>query len=222
VQTLSNDDRQLISQTFHCTPAVLQVIIANLRLIAVAMGHTAYPTGDGQQTTLLLSGIAHEIAYGRGGGQIVLQSLGAGEIYGAMLSADDARDQQEVIAITALRGAQFADANLLRLMENYATVAIAISRQLAMQLQSLRQRMTETVLLSAVGRICAELSRRAEASPDSMVRPLPVFTEFALMAQTTRETVSRTMSQLEKRGIILRLSNGLQVIAPHRLAEMIN
>ncbi|MGQ4828612.1 helix-turn-helix domain-containing protein [Enterococcus faecalis] len=38
---------------------------------------------------------------------------------------------------------------------------------------------------------------------------------------STRETVSRTIGDLERRGIITREDDGLRVIAPHRLEELI-
>jgi CRP/FNR family transcriptional regulator, cyclic AMP receptor protein len=44
---------------------------------------------------------------------------------------------------------------------------------------------------------------------------------FALHVQSTRETVSRTISALEKRGIIKRDGDALTVVAPHRLEELI-
>jgi DNA-binding MarR family transcriptional regulator len=85
----------------------------------------------------------------------------------------------------------------------------------------MRRRMVESVLLSATGRVCAELERLAKLSPDQTIRPVPVFSELATMVQSTRETVSRTISQLEKRGVLRREDGGLRVVAPHRLAELI-
>jgi DNA-binding MarR family transcriptional regulator len=50
---------------------------------------------------------------------------------------------------------------------------------------------------------------------------MPVFAEMALALQTTRETVSRTINGLEKRGIVKRADNALAIVAPHRLEELI-
>ena len=50
---------------------------------------------------------------------------------------------------------------------------------------------------------------------------MPVLAELAQRVQSTRETVSRTVSQLERRGILRRGDGGLAVIAPHRLDELI-
>ena len=48
-----------------------------------------------------------------------------------------------------------------------------------------------------------------------------MLSEFALQVQSTRETVSRAINALEKRGIIRRDEQGLTVVAPHRLEELI-
>jgi len=81
--------------------------------------------------------------------------------------------------------------------------------------------MLETALLSATGRIAAELLRQSRASSDGVIRPLPVWSELAVIVQSTRETVSRTVSSLEKRGLVSRTEGGLAVIAAHRLEELI-
>jgi DNA-binding GntR family transcriptional regulator len=81
--------------------------------------------------------------------------------------------------------------------------------------------MVESALLSATGRIAAELLRQARAQPDRTIRPMPVWAELAVQVQSTRETVSRAVSGWEKRGLVKRVEGGLQVVAPHRLEELV-
>jgi len=107
------------------------------------------------------------------------------------------------------------------LMESYSCVGVAITRHLAGRLAAMRQRMVEVAMLSATGRIAAELLRRSRAGPDRVIRPMPVFAELAVTVQSTRETVSRTVSQWEKRGLVRRVDGGLEVVAPHRLEELV-
>jgi CRP/FNR family transcriptional regulator, cyclic AMP receptor protein len=109
----------------------------------------------------------------------------------------------------------------VRLMESYSCVGVAITRHLSGRLATMRRRMVEAAMLSATGRIAAELLRRADASEDRTIRPMPVFSDFAITVQSTRETVSRTVSQLEKRGVVKRVEGGLQIVAPHRLEELV-
>ena len=44
---------------------------------------------------------------------------------------------------------------------------------------------------------------------------------LAVRVHPTRETVSRTLSALERRGIVRREADALVVVAPHRLEGMI-
>lgn len=216
----------LIRRAFGCDGALSEVVIALARRSALARGQRLFPLDDRDETTLLTAGRAQEIAYGRDGGVLLLQLIGPGEFYGSLMGAGigEGREDGPVSVEAASEGtaAHFATPGIVRLMEIHACIALAISRQLALRLEAMRRRMVETVLLSATGRICAELLRLAEAAgADRTIRPVPVLAELAVSVQSTRETVSRTISQLEKRGILSRGDGGLQVVAPHRLAELV-
>jgi len=106
-------------------------------------------------------------------------------------------------------------------MSSYNCVALAVSRRLVARLGQITRRMVEGATLSANGRIHAELLRQARASDSMTISPAPILSAFALLVQSTRETVSRAISNLEKRGIIQRDEHTLRVVAPHRLEELI-
>ena len=214
-------DRLLIREAFGCGDQLVKIITELCHLAEAQAGAQLYPRDDAGETVLLLAGQAREVAYGRNGGLLVLHRLAPGEFYGMLVDPGAADSPPQVEGESVTRGAHFTGAALIRLMESYSCIALAVSRQLARRLEQLRRRMTETVLLSAVGRVCAELARLAEADADRTIRPLPVFTELAVSTQTTRETVSRTVSQLESRGILKRVEGGLKLVAPHRLDELI-
>lgn len=214
-------DLAVIREAFSCDDAIAETIARSGRVISFERGQQAWPLSDREVTTLLMSGKVQEIAYGRDGDTLVLCLIMPGELFGSMLGEDLADAGTTVEATEPSRGAQFAADTIVRLMESYSCVAMAITRQMARRLHLVRRRMVETVLLSASGRICAELVRLSEFAPDRVIRPVPVLSELAVLVQTTRETTSRTISQLEKRGILRRDPDGLAIVAPHRLAEMI-
>ncbi|MBS0254524.1 MAG: Crp/Fnr family transcriptional regulator [Proteobacteria bacterium] len=214
-------DRAMIRAAFGCGDPLVRVIGDLCHLAEAPAGARLFPRDDSGETVLLLAGEAREVAYGRNGAVLVLHRLVAGEFYGTLVDLGSDGTPPLVEADSATRGAHFSGPALVRLMESYSCVAVAITRQLARRLEQMRQRMAETVLLSAVGRVCAELARLAQANADQTIRPVPVFTELAVTSQTTRETVSRTVSQLEARGIFERVDGGLRLVAPHRLDELI-
>ena len=73
--------------------------------------------------------------------------------------------------------------------------------------------------LTARGRIYAELARRA--GERLAIAPPPVIAELAHIAQTTRETASRAIAELERRGIVARSAEMLRINSPRLLAELV-
>lgn len=204
---------------FGCSEDLAKTIAELGRRSIHARGAQLWPIPDRDETTLLLKGLAQEVVYGREGAMLVLTALGPGDLYGGLVGAGGTDAQIEAISDGA--GAHFASSAVVRMMESYSTVAVAIARQLSARLAAMRLRMVEAAMLSATGRIAAELLRRAGSSETGTISPMPVFAELAVSVQSTRETVSRTISQWERRGLVSRVPEGLRVVAPHRLEELV-
>jgi CRP/FNR family transcriptional regulator, cyclic AMP receptor protein len=209
----------VIRSAFGCGEALAGTIAALSRADAHARGTMLWPLPDRDETTLLTRGAAREVAYGRDGSVMVLLPIAPGDFYGDLVGSDASHAQVESTSEGA--GAHFASGAVVRLMESYSCVGVAITRHLSGRLATMRRRMVEAAMLSATGRIAAELLRQAGTSADQTIRPMPVFADFAVSVQSTRETVSRTVSQLEKRGVLKRVAGGLQIAAPHRLEELV-
>lgn len=215
----SEPDLEIVRAAFGCGEVLARTIADLARGSEHPRGAQLWPLGDRDETTLLTRGQAQEVAYGREGAMLVLLPLGPGDFYGNLAGAGDGDAQVEATSDGA--GAHFGAAAVVRLMESYSCVAVAMTRHLSLRLAAMRRRMVEAAMLSATGRIAAELLRRAGRDPDSTIRPMPVFAELATAVQSTRETVSRTVSQWEKRGLVKRVEGGLQVVAAHRLEELV-
>jgi len=82
-------------------------------------------------------------------------------------------------------------------------------------------RYVEALTMSAKGRVCAELMRLSDPigiSPTKrIVRPNPVFVDLALRINSTRETVSRTVSALQKDGVVSREAGAMLIERPAAL-----
>jgi CRP-like cAMP-binding protein len=100
-------------------------------------------------------------------------------------------------------------------------MAVLVSRVLMRQLRATSLRVTERSTLSASGRVHAELLRLAHLCDGHTIRPAPVLASLAVRISTTRETVSRAINALERRGIIRRVGDALIIVAPHRLEELL-
>lgn len=215
----------VLQQAFGCGAALAATIAALGRAADHTRGAVLWPRGDDSAASLLTLGRAAELAYGREGAALVLHALAPGEFFGEIIGSGGAvpggEHGTQVEALSDGAATHFAAAALVRLMESYPLVALAIARHLSARIAAMRQRMLETALLSASGRIAAELLRQSRAASDGVIRPLPVWSELAVIVQSTRETVSRTVSGLEKRGVLKRVEGGLALVAPHRLEELV-
>jgi CRP/FNR family transcriptional regulator, cyclic AMP receptor protein len=170
---------------------------------------------------LIVDGHAREVALSVDGRVVLVQDFGPGDLFGEATILGDALATEDVVAVEITDAAQFRSQDLIALIENYSCVALAFSRAMTRRLHQTRRRMVEGATLSASGRVHAELLRQGKASGTFIIIPAPVMTEFAMLVQSTRETVSRTVSALEKRGIIRRDAHSLTIVAPHRLEELI-
>lgn len=217
----STDPLTLLRAAFGCGNALAATIAALGREVQHGRGEVLWPHGEeGEAASLLTQGRAVELAYGREGAALVFHAIAPGEFFGDLAGSGNDHSGARVEALSEGAALHFAASVMVRLMESYPVVSLALARHLSARIAAMRQRMVETALLSATGRIAAELLRLAKAGGGT-IRPVPVFSELALQVQSTRETVSRTVSSLEKRGVLKRVPGGLELVAPHRLEELV-
>ena len=212
----------VIQQAFGCAPSLALVIDERAHYKQYQPREKLIASGETVRNAfLIVAGRAHEMALSLDGRQILVQEFGVGDLFGEAAILGEHSASEEIIAIHLTEAGQFRAGDLVGLIENYSCVALAFSKLITQKLRQTRRRLVEGATLSASGRIHSELLRQARASADNIITPAPVLSEFALLVQSTRETVSRTISQLEKRGIIKRDGKTLEVVAPHRLEELI-
>ncbi len=221
----SEDRIAVIMAAFGCDRAIADVIDEK----AHYLGHEAQSTilwrgEDSEHACVLIAGRAQAVSYSASGQLILIYTYGPGDLFGesSALGMDVGTAGGQILATLPSEVGHFTNAVFIGLIEGYSAVALAVSRLLTKRLGQAQQRMIEASTLSTTGRIYTELLRQARATgADMTIRPAPVLSEFALLVHSTRETVSRSINQLEKRGIILRSPEGLSIIAPHRLEDEI-
>lgn len=172
-------------------------------------------------TFLLMAGRAHALTYGLEGQMVLLYEFLPGDFFGAIAETAPAPEEADVVAVEDARAAVFRMLDFLALLEAYGCVGLAVSRMLLKQLRATAAKMVERSTLSAVGRVHAELLRLARLGDGRTLRPMPVLAALAVRVHSTRETVSRTIHALERRGIVRRESDALVIVAPGRLEDMI-
>jgi CRP/FNR family cyclic AMP-dependent transcriptional regulator len=170
---------------------------------------------------VIVAGVAHALVYSSEGQAVLLHEYRQGDFFGAMGSTLHPRHEADVIAATEVSSFLLDGRELALLAERHGSIGIALLGLMVDRLQRTESRMYEHAALSSVGRVYAELLRQAKEAPERTIRPAPVLTELALRVSTSRETVSRAVGALERRGIIRRSQDSLTLVAPQRLEELI-
>jgi len=211
-----------VSQVFACSAEVAEQVLGRGRLRSFERQAVILRQGDWLTLTyLLIFGRAHALLYAAEGQIILLHEFGPGDLFGTLGEIAAVRQDADVVAIDEVRALALESDDLALLAQQYGSIGLALSRMLLKRLRQTTERMYERAALSAIGRVYSELLRQARGGADMAIRPAPVIADLALRVATTRETASRAINGLERRGIIRRDGDGLTVVAPTRLEEMI-
>jgi CRP-like cAMP-binding protein len=216
------DAEAVLAETFACPPAVATAINGKAHLRdypAKAVIVACDSVFDAVH--VMVAGNARMQAFGLDGRLVAVEDYSRGDLFGENGLFETERAAHDIAAMVPSCAAAIGNTAFLDLMANYNCVALAVSRRLVARLSRITRRMVEGATLSANGRIHAEILRQAQAGTAMTISPPPVLSQLALTVHSTRETVSRAISALEKRGIIRRDGQGLTVVAPHRLEELI-
>jgi CRP-like cAMP-binding protein len=212
----------LLCQVFDCSIDLADTILVRGRLREFPGRATIVRRGDRISTLyVVVDGRAQAIAYSLDGQIVLLHEYRRGDFFGVVSPPYSATHDADVIAVEQICAFLLEGSVLAMLAEQHGCIGVALLTEMVDRLRRTASRMYEHVALSAVGRVHAELLRLAGERPDMTIRPCPVVADLALHVSTTRETASRAINALERRGIIRRDAESLTVVAPHRLEELI-
>jgi CRP/FNR family transcriptional regulator, cyclic AMP receptor protein len=210
-----------LQDVFACSADVAEAIGARAVERRYLQSAVIVRQGDPMLEALLLwLGRARARAYTREGELVVLQDFMPGDLLGA-LTAPREPSGSEVVALEASAIAAFLTQDFALLAERFGCVGLALSRNLIAQLRAATLRMVERTTLTAAGRVYAELLRLADLGDGREIRPAPVLAGLAARVQTTRESASRAVSALERRGVVRRDAQVLVILSRERLEDLV-
>lgn len=173
----------------------------------------------------VLSGTAKAVAYSESGDATWVGRFQAGEFLGHTSLLTDSPTRFEIIAETEVEIIRIAVPVMQDLLSTEHGLSATLAKDLAVRLDGMTSRLIEAFTLSTKGRVCAELSRLSRIigiMPENLIiRPSPVFVELAQRVNSTRETVSRTVSELQKKNIVAREAGALIILDPEALRRAI-
>lgn len=212
------DDAALVQSCFACSAE-------NASLLLCAMDSCRLPhrtalafAGDrAAHLFVVVEGAVIAELFSYDGQQAQLARHGPGEILGAY--PEETAHRANLTTSGQTRLLKIATPRLAKLASDHADIANGVAVLLARQLDLVLDRMAARIGLSATGRFYKALLQLADAEGE--IRPAPVIAALALSVHTTRETASRALTTLTRRGIVERYDDSLQIISQRMLEELI-
>ena len=182
--------------------------------------------GEEQSTVgLVVMGKATAISYSFNGDETWIGEYVEGQFIGLRALLANKAISFEIRALSKLQVLTLSHDQMLKLMQEDESLCKAVAVDLAERLNTSVSDIVDIHTLSVKGRISAELLRRAipiGINPDrQIIRPSPVFVALARRLNASRETVSRTVSELQNKGILAREPGALIIEDPDRLRDAI-
>jgi CRP/FNR family cyclic AMP-dependent transcriptional regulator len=207
------DDLALLPLFADLDTVQCRLLLENHRLITLEADQLLVLEQDESQGLFLLrSGLAKVRGFDLDGQETVVAVLGSGEICGemAILNPEGLRTA-DVVTLTPCRLAVLRAAPFAALLRSDARLALALARLQAARLQALNRRLrlrggdATTRLLATL----ADLARSSApgARETDPIPPLPQ-REIATLAGLARETASRSLSTLRRRGLVADTAEG--------------
>lgn len=143
------------------------------------------------------------------GREVILSILGEGDFFGEMSILDGESRSANVIALEDSEVFILKRGDFLDLLEKHPKISIGLLQEMASRLRKSDQQIEGLSLSDAENRIAMSIIRLAEdlgviKMGQVVIENLPYQQDIANMAGTSRETVSRMLNLLQKKGYIQR------------------
>lgn len=209
---------QILSGYLDCKEHSATILASEMK--QAVYSSRAFLAHNGERNSnfwLIVEGTVQLKAVSFEGQNTVISSFGPGELVGAF--APQHTSNYDICALGMVSALAIPATRLAELVHEYPDIGAGLSRIYAGQLDQVLDRFSSRVSLSAVGRFYRELLRVAGGKVE--VSPPPVVASLALSAQTTRETGSRALSNLERRGIIERHPDRLTIVSRGMIEDLV-
>lgn len=166
----------------------------------------------------LLKGRLKVIDYSTDGREVGFIFINKGSHFGELALIDGKSRSASIIATETSLVAVLPGTAAKNLMYEVPTVSEKLLKQLATIIRANNEHIVMLGNGSAYTRICILLRKYTRDDNGTLViERLPTQTEIAIMTNTTRETVSRTLNQLVDQGIVQKSGKRLIILASEAL-----
>jgi len=184
------------------------------REVIIRRGETG--TGLG----FLIEGRLQAVNFTLDGKEVGTDFIDHGDFFGELSVIDGRPAPEYVIAVAPSRVAVLDREQARELMFSTPAGAEAVATRLADRMRRAASHRALLALPSSFQRVCAQLALLAQPQQGVVVIAMPpTHQEIAIMVNTSRETVTRTLQFLQTMKIVSRAGNNLLVARPDTLQE---
>ena len=199
-----------VAKTLRDVPLFSKVRDEDIARIADAARERLYPKNSvivfeddpGEAMYVVVTGSVKVVLTSDDGREVILATLAAGEFFGEMSLIDDEPRSAHVIAMEDSRLLVLRREDFQRILHESPRIAIGLLDALCKRLRQADQKIGGLALLDVSGRVARLLIEMADEHDGVTVTNRIPHHTIAQMIGSSRETVSRTMSNLAEQGLI--------------------
>ena len=160
---------------------------------------------EGADVYFVFSGLARVVIVSSGR-EMILRDIREGEYFGHYSAIDGKPRSAAIVAVNDSVVARMSAQVLWDSIHRYPSVREGVLKDLVSDIRTANQRAHEQANFDVRKRLCAELIRLSRTTGEGrvVVSPPPTHAEFAARISTHREAVTKTLSALEREGMISR------------------
>jgi CRP-like cAMP-binding protein len=177
----------------------------------------------GSSVYFILNGWVKIRTYNLDGKEVTLNILGKGELFGEMAPLDEVPRSTDVITLAPTTIGNMPAQDFVQLLNVEPQAGIRLAQLMARRLRQVnrRLRLRESDSTSRVADILLFLADgQGKRGPNGTEIPNLPHRELSSLSGLARETVTRVLSKLEKKGLIVRDRDTLCIPDPHALERM--
>ncbi|MBN1960015.1 MAG: Crp/Fnr family transcriptional regulator [Deltaproteobacteria bacterium] len=205
------------------SPKTLEILASSLQPLSFSKNSIIVGQDDhGDALYIIASGKVKVVLYGETGRKMILTTFRAGDFFGEMSLLDGQPRSANVIAIEDTNILKLSREDFVRHLEASPATALNILCEMSLRLRRADDIIGNLALLDVYGRLAhvlIDIAQREGQNTDAgfVIRSRPSQKDLAAMIGTTRETVSRVLSEFQRRGFLF--IHGKKLLLGHGFVE---
>jgi CRP/FNR family transcriptional regulator, cyclic AMP receptor protein len=179
----------------------------------------------GTEVYFIVAGEVQVVNYSPSGREVSFARVPAGGYIGELSAIDGRPRSATIVAVEDTTLASISADAFQSMLLDYPHIAIDVLQRLSAMVRAGDERIMDLTTLSAINRVHTEILRMSTPDEDgdntALISPIPTHSDIAAWASTTRETVSRVLSNLARVFILERDDKALRILDVVRLKDMI-